>query len=89
MTDYSQGFYLSRPMRADMLENSKNKANSAWTIAVWSQAIRSTKTGDAECRIEELKAKSHEPWLDGSLSVRLTWDTSVANHHTWARQEHV
>jgi EAL domain-containing protein (putative c-di-GMP-specific phosphodiesterase class I) len=33
-TDYSQGFYLSRPMTADMLDDSKNKANLTWTIAV-------------------------------------------------------
>jgi EAL domain-containing protein (putative c-di-GMP-specific phosphodiesterase class I) len=33
-SDYSQGFYLSRPMPADQLDDSKSKALSAWTIAV-------------------------------------------------------
>jgi diguanylate cyclase (GGDEF)-like protein len=33
-SDYSQGFFLSRPMSADRLDDAKTKGKSAWTIAV-------------------------------------------------------
>jgi EAL domain-containing protein (putative c-di-GMP-specific phosphodiesterase class I) len=33
-SDFSQGFFLSRPMSADRLDDTKTKGKSAWTIAV-------------------------------------------------------